>query len=42
MYEHRQISTTERSLLQHYSKDIWDYRCNVEFLAAYPWAEELL
>lgn len=42
MYEHRQISTVERSLLQHYSKDIWDYRCNVEFLAAYPWAEQLL
>lgn len=42
MYEHRQISTGEQKQLQHYSKDIWDYRCNVKFLDAYPWAEALL
>jgi len=42
MYEHKQISTKERSLLKHYSEDIWDYRCNVKFLDAYPWAEQLL
>lgn len=42
MYEHRPITINEQKLLNHYSKDIWDYRCNVEFLAAYPWAEELL
>lgn len=42
MYEHRQISTREQKQLQHYSNDIWDYRCNVKFLDAYPWAEALL
>jgi len=42
MYEHRQISTGEQKQLQHYSKDIWDYKCNVKFLDAYPWAEALL
>lgn len=42
MYEHRQISTREQQQLQHYSKDIWDYKCNVKFLEAYPWAEKLL
>ena len=42
MYEHRQISTGEQKQLQHYSNDIWDYRCNVKFLDAYPWAEALL
>jgi organic radical activating enzyme len=42
MYEHRSITTNEQKLLNHYSKDIWDYRCNVRFLEAYPWAKELL
>lgn len=42
MYEHRVITINERSLLKHYSNDIWDYRCNVKFLDAYPWAKELL
>lgn len=42
MYEHRKITTSERKLLKHYSEDIWDYRCNVKFLDAYPWAKELL
>lgn len=42
MYEHKQISTIERSLLKHYSEDIWDYRCNIKFLDAYPWAQQLL
>lgn len=42
MYEYRLITTNERKMLKHYSKDIWDYRCNVKFLDAYPWAEALL
>lgn len=42
MYEHRLITNNERKLLKHYSQDIWDYRCNVKFLDAYPWANELL
>jgi organic radical activating enzyme len=42
MYEHRSITINERRLLKHYSNDIWDYKCNVKFLEAYPWAKELL
>mgnify|MGYP003974861985 CR=1 FL=1 len=42
MYEHRNITDSEKKMLTHYSKDIWDYRCNVKFLDAYPWAERLL
>lgn len=42
MYEHRNITDSEKKMLNHYSKDIWDYRCNVKFLDAYPWAERLL
>jgi organic radical activating enzyme len=42
MYEHRVITTNERNLLKHYSEDIWNYRCNVKFLDAYPWAKELI
>lgn len=42
MYEHRTITTNEKRLLKHYSEDIWDYRCNIKFLEAYPWAKELL
>lgn len=42
MYEHRTITTKEQRLLKHYSEDIWDYRCNIKFLDAYPWANELI
>ena len=42
MYEHRSITNNEHKMLKHYSKDIWDYKCNVKFLDAYPWAEALL
>lgn len=42
MYEHKNPTNNDRRLLKHYSQDIWDYRCNVKFLDAYPWAESLL
>lgn len=42
MYEHRYPTDNERDKLKHYSNDIWDYRCAVKFLDAYPWARELI
>lgn len=42
MYEYIEISDDDRKKLAHYSQDIWDYRCNVEFLDLYPWAERLI
>ena len=42
MYEHRYPTDNERDKLKHYSNDIWDYRCTVKFLDAYPWARELI
>ena len=42
MYEYIDISDDDRKKLAHYSQDIWDYRCNVEFLDLYPWAERLI
>ena len=42
MYEHEIPTDADRKKLKHYSEDIWDYRCKVKFLDAYPWAEQLL
>ena len=42
MFEYRTPTDDERAKLTHYSKDIWDYKCKVKFLDAYPWAIEIL
>lgn len=42
MFEYRTPTGDERNKLKHYSEDIWDYKCNVKFLDAYPWARELI
>ena len=42
MFEYRTPTDDERAKLKHYSEDIWDYRCSVKFLDAYPWAKEII
>lgn len=42
IYQYKTPTLKECQLLKHYSEKVWDYRCNVKFLDAYPWAKYMI